>query len=153
MDPQTPSAILSVRPYLRLRRAADAIAFYTRAFGAVEVFRLTEPSGRIGHAELHIGPTTIFLADEYPEFGIRGPESLGGATIALHLDVEDVDALTQRATEAGATLLRPPGDEFHGQRASVVRDPFGHEWMFAQTIEELSHEDMQRRFSALFQRT
>lgn len=153
MDPQTPNAVLSARPYLRLRRAADAIDFYIRVFGAVEDFRLTEPSGRIGHAELRIGPATIMLADEYPELGIRGPESLGGATIALHLEVDNVDAFAQRAVEAGATLLRPPGDEFYGQRAAVIRDPFGHEWMFAQTIEELSHAEMQRRFLALFQQS
>lgn len=151
MDSQTAPAIRAAQPYLRLRRAAEAIDFYTRTFGASEVIRLTDPSGRIGHAELRLGPMTFFLADEYPELGIRGPETLGGATSAIHLEVDDVDALAQRATQAGATLLRPPGDEFYGQRAAVIRDPFGHEWMFAQTIEEVSHGEMQRRFNALFQ--
>ncbi|QOY87703.1 VOC family protein [Paludibaculum fermentans] len=143
--------IKDVRPYLRLRRAAEAIDFYIRAFGAEEVLRLTEPGGRIGHAEIRIGPATVYLADEYPEFGIRGPESLGGATSALQLDVDQVDALVERASQAGATIVRPPGDEFYGQRAAVVRDPFGHEWMFAQTIEAVSPEEMQRRFEALLE--
>ncbi len=146
---QQPVGIKDVRPYLRLRRAAEAIEFYVRAFGAEEVLRLTEPGGRIGHAEMRIGPATVFLADEYPEFGIRGPESLGGATSALHLNVDHVDALVERASAAGATVVRPPGDEFYGQRAAVVRDPFGHEWMLAQTIEVVSPEEMQRRFEAL----
>src|ERR1700694_5959103 len=82
-----------VFPYLRIRGAADAIAFYTKAFGAKELYRLTEPGGRVGHAEIKIGNTILMLADEYPEMGIRGPLALGGTTIAIHLHVSDVDAL------------------------------------------------------------
>ncbi|MGJ5820028.1 VOC family protein [Paludibaculum fermentans] len=144
-----PGTIHSVQPYLRLRRAAEAIDFYRQAFGAEEIMRLTEPGGRIGHAEIRIGPAVLFLADEYPELGIRGPESLGGATIAMHLSVDAVDAVVERASQAGAAITRPPKDEFYGQRTAVVRDPFGHEWMLAQTIEEVSPEELQRRFEEL----
>lgn len=150
-EKQVPASgtVLSARPYLRLRRASAAIDFYKQAFGAEEVMRLTEPGGRIGHAEIRIGPAAVYLADEYPEFGIRGPESLGGATSSIHLQVEQVDAMVERASQAGATVLRPAGDEFYGQRAAVLRDPFGHEWMLSQTIEEVSTEEMQRRFEEL----
>ncbi|MGC4053777.1 MAG: VOC family protein [Paludibaculum sp.] len=150
-EKQMPAAVTIhvIRPYLRLRRASEAIAFYKQAFGAEEVMRLSEPGGRIGHAEIRIGPSSIFLADEYPEFGIRGPESLGGATSALQLQVDNVDAMVERASQAGATVVRPAGDEFYGERAAVVRDPFGHEWMLTQTIEEVSPEEMQRRFEEL----
>src|SRR5260370_2394033 len=89
-----------VYPYLRVRGAAQAIDFYRRAFNAEELFRLAEPSGRIGHAEIKIGPTTLMLADEYPEYGIQGPQALGGASVAIHLHVDNADALMAHPTEA-----------------------------------------------------
>lgn len=135
-------------PYLRLRRAAEAIAFYVRAFGAEELFRLTDPSGRIGHAQLKIGGRVLMLADEHPELGIVGPETLGGTSMSMHLHVEGVDALMARAVEAGATVVRPLKTEFHGERAGVVRDPFGHEWLLGEQVEEVSPEEMQRRYAA-----
>lgn len=147
--PSTPGAIKAMYPYLRLRNATDAIAFYTAAFGAVEQYRLSEPGGRIGHAELHIGGTTLMLADEYPEYGITGPESIGGTSVALHLHVDDADAVIARALAAGATLVREATDHFHGERGGSVRDPFGHEWLIGHTIEEVSPEEMQRRFEAM----
>ncbi|MDP2312441.1 MAG: VOC family protein [Pseudomonadota bacterium] len=137
-------------PYLRVQGAADAIAFYGRAFGAVEDFRLTEPGGRVGHAELKIGTFTIMLSDEYPEFGILGPVSLGGVASDLHLHVDDADAAIQRAVDAGATVLRPATDQFYGERSGRVRDPFGHEWTIGHSIEVLTPAEMQRRFDALF---
>lgn len=147
---QSPVAIHEVYPYLRLRRAAEAIEFYKKAFGAREGLRLTEPGGRIAHAEIKIGPATIMLADEYPECDIRGPESLGGTTSAIHLHVDHVDALMEQAIQAGATVLRPLVDQFYGERSASIRDPFGHEWLLGQQIEEVSAEEMQRRFTALF---
>ncbi|MEZ4278869.1 MAG: VOC family protein [Myxococcota bacterium] len=141
--------IHEVFAYLRLRDAERAIAFYERAFGAAEKFRLTEPGGRIGHAELSLGDTTIMLSDEYPESGIRGPESLGGTSFTIHLHVDDADALIRRAIDAGAQLVRPPSDQFYGERSGTVRDPFGHEWNIGHEIERLTPEEMQRRYDAI----
>jgi uncharacterized glyoxalase superfamily protein PhnB len=146
------SDIHEVYPYLRLHSAAEAIEFYARAFGAKELFRLTEPSGRIGHAEIKIGPATVMLADEYPELGIRGPHSLGGTTFSLHLHVDDVDCAFEQAVKAGATVVRPLQDQFYGERSGTVRDPFGHEWLLGGQIEEVSTEEMQRRYTALFEK-
>lgn len=142
--------IHEVFPYLRVKSAAEAIDFYSRAFGARELFRLTEPSGRIGHAELELGGVTLMLSDEYPEHDIKGPESLGGTTFSIHLHVDDADAAIRRAVEAGATVLREPSDAFYGERGGVVRDPFGHEWMLGHKIEDVTPEEMQRRYDALF---
>ena len=139
-----------VYPYLRVRGAANAIHFYIRAFGATELFRLTGPSGRIGHAEIKIGDTTLMLSDEYPELVIRGPMALGGTTFAIHLHVDDVDGLMKQAIEAGATTVRAAADQFYGERTGMVRDPFGHEWLLGQQLENVAPEEMQQRFTALF---
>ncbi|MFO0690917.1 MAG: VOC family protein [Myxococcota bacterium] len=141
--------IHEVFPYLRLRNAARAIDFYAAAFGTTEKFRLTEPSGRIGHAELLLGPSTLMLSDEYPEFGIYGPASIGGTSFTLHLHVDDADAVIQRAVAAGATLVRPPADQFYGERSGTVRDPFGHEWNIGHEIEKVTPQEMQRRYDAM----
>src|SRR5262245_13860803 len=122
-------AVHEVYPYLRLRRAADAIEFYKKALGAEELFRLVEPSGRIGHAEIRIGSTTLMLSEEYPEMNIVGPEALGGTTFSIHLHVDDADAWIDRAVRAGATVTRPAADAFYGERSGAIRDPFGHEWL------------------------
>jgi PhnB protein len=142
--------IHEVYPYLRVHDAGEAIEFYARAFGAKEQFRLTEPSGRIGHAEIKIGPATLMLADEHPERGIPGPRTLGGTTFSMHLHVEDVDRAFEQAVNAGATVLRPLADQFYGERSGTVRDPFGHEWLLGGHLENVSTEEMQRRYSALF---
>lgn len=141
--------IQQVFPYLRVRDANAAIEFYKRAFGAVEAFRLAEPSGRIGHAELKFGELTVILSDEYPEFGIQGPEAYGGAGSSVHLHVDDVDAMTRQAADAGARVVMEPKDQFYGERTSKLVDPFGHEWMLGSHIEDVSPEEMQRRFTAM----
>ena len=109
-----------VFPYLRVKRAAEAIEYYKKAFGASELFRLTEPSGRIGHAELKIGNTTLMLSDEYPEYDIAGPETLGGTTFSIHLHVDNADEWIARAVEAGGTVVRPAADAFYGERSGAV---------------------------------
>jgi PhnB protein len=136
-------------PYLHVKGAADAIAFYQKAFGAVETLRLAEPDGRIGHAEIQIDGARIMLADEFPEHGILGPQSLGGTSVGIHLTVPDVDALAERAMAAGAKLARPIKDEFYGERGGKLEDPFGHVWHVMTPIEEVSAEEMQRRYDAL----
>lgn len=149
---QNSAGILQVYPYLRARNASAAIDFYKRIFGAVEKSRLTEPkTDRVGHAQLDFAGTTVMISDEYPEFGIFGPEKYGGTGSLLHLHVSGVDALHSRAIEAGATELMPPTDMFYGERASKLRDPFGHEWMLGQHIEDVSPEEMQARYNAMCQ--
>ncbi len=118
----------TVTPYLSVRGAAAAIDFYVAAFGAVEHHRLVGDDGRIGHAEILIGDCRLALADEYPEYDVYGPESLGGATTAFTIAVDDADAAFARAIAAGATMLREVADQFHGHRTGAVRDPFGHRW-------------------------
>lgn len=142
--------IHEVFPYLRVRNAAAAIEFYAKAFGAKEKFRLVEPSGRIGHVELELGDITLMLSDEFPEYGIHGPETVGGTTMSIHLHVDDADAAIRRAVEAGATLVRAATDHFYGERSGTIRDPFGHEWLIGHSIEDVSPEEMQRRYTALF---
>jgi PhnB protein len=144
--------IHEVYAYLRVQSTAEAIDFYSRAFDAKEIFRLTEPSGRIGHAEIRIGPTTVMLSDEYPEHNIRGPLSLGGTTFSMHLHVADVDKAFEQAVAAGASVVRPLQNQFYGERSGTVRDPFGHEWLLGGHLESLAPEEMQRRYTALFQK-
>jgi PhnB protein len=146
------SEIHEVYPYLRVHGAAEAIAFYARAFGATEIFRLTEPSGRIGHAEIRIGPGTLMLSDEYPEHGIKGPHTLGGTSFSIHLHVTNVDEAFERAVHAGASVVRPLKDQFYGERSGTVRDPFGHEWLLGQNIESVSTDEMQRRYTELLKK-
>ena len=137
-------------PYLCVRDAASAIEFYRKAFGATELMRLTQPDGKIGHAEIKIGAAPIMLADEFPEMGFRGPQSLGGSPVTIHLYVEDVDAVARQAVAAGAKMLRPVQDQFYGDRSGTLTDPFGHVWMVATRREDVSAEEMQKRFAALY---
>jgi PhnB protein len=139
----------ALTPQLICRDAARAIDFYRQAFGAEELFRLTEPSGKVGHAELRIADSRLMLADEYPDFGALSPASVGGSPVTLHLYVADVDRAIERATAAGATVLRPAKDEFYGDRAGMIADPFGHKWHLASKQEDLSAAEMQRRWDAM----
>ena len=147
---ESANAVHEVYPYLRVRDAESAIEYYRHVFGASVQLRLDEKgSGRIGHAELRIGPAVLMLSDEYPDCGIVGPQSLGGTSASIHLHVDDADALLARAVAAGGTLLRPASDAFYGERSGTVRDPFGHEWLIGHSIEEVSADEMQRRYDAL----
>jgi uncharacterized glyoxalase superfamily protein PhnB len=141
--------IHEVFPYLRVKDAGRAIEFYKRAFGVAEKFRLTEPSGRIGHCELEFGTFVVMISEEYPELGIVGPQTIGGTGMSIHLHVDNADAAIDRAVAAGATLLRAPSDAFYGERGGTIRDPFGHEWLIGHNIEEVSCEEMQRRYTEL----
>ncbi|MGI9069042.1 MAG: VOC family protein [Pyrinomonadaceae bacterium] len=135
--------------YLCVENSAKAIDFYTKAFGAQEKFRLTEPSGRIGHAELDFGGTTVMLSDEFPECGIKGPLALGGTAVTIHIHVDDADEVIRRAVAAGATIEREPTDAFYGERSGSIHDPFGHRWNIGHSIEEVSTEEMQRRYTGM----
>ena len=135
-------------PYLSIKGASDAIEFYKKAFGATEIMRLGGPDGRIGHAELKIAKAKIMLADEFPEMNFLSPRTLGGSPVTIHIYVEDVDALAAQAEAAGAKVKRPVADQFYGDRAGSLEDPFGHVWHFATHIEDVSPEEMQRRAAA-----
>lgn len=135
-------AIHEVYPYLCVRGGPEAIDFYVRVFGAQELTRLTYPDGRIAHAELKLGPAVLMLADEHPEYGIRSPLAFGGTGTTIHLHVDDVDRLADRAFEAGATVLRAPTNEGHGERQARLRDPFGHEWLLGHQLEAVSPEEI-----------
>jgi PhnB protein len=138
----------SVTAHLIVQDATRAIAFYTRAFGARELYRLVEPGGKIGHAELMIGNSRIMICDEYPDFGALGAATIGGSPIKLLIYVDDSDAVMRRAVAAGATELRPVKNQFYGDRSGMVLDPFGFSWSIATQVEDVSPDEMQRRFSA-----
>lgn len=143
-------AVHELFAYLCVRDAAAAIAFYTRAFGARETFRLTDPKGRVGHAELELGNQTLMLTDEFPEYAFQAPTPGSHAPAFLHLHVDDADEVMRVAVAAGAEIVRPAADQFFGERTGRLRDPFGHEWIVGHAIEgELSPEEMQRRYIAL----
>lgn len=136
-------------PYLCCRGAADAISFYSKVFGATEVLRLTDPAGHIGHAELSLGGALLFLSDEFPGWPAESPLNHKHAAVTLSLEVDDVDATAAAAQAVGATIERPPTDEFYGCRSASLRDPFGHRWMISKELEKISPEEMQRRFTEL----
>jgi PhnB protein len=137
--------------YLSVKDAPAAIDFYKQAFGAREKFRLTEPSGRVGHAELDFGGATLMLADEFPEYGLRGPQPTMGTPVTIHLHVDNADEVIRQAVRAGATIETEPKDEFYGERSGCVRDPFGHRWNIGHHIEDVSSNEMQRRYTELLQ--
>ena len=147
-----PAGYHSVTPYLCVKRAAEAISFYKRAFAAEEIYRLDMPDGRVGHAELRIGDSRIMLADEFPEMPdavSRSPKALGGVSAVFCIYLEDVDARFQRAVDAGAKPLRPVENRFYGDRSGIVEDPFGHCWTLATHVEDVPHEELKRRAAAL----
>lgn len=146
---KTKNKVLEVFPYLRVSNAVTAIDFYQQAFGATERFRLTEPSGRIGHVELNLGNGVLMLSDEYPEYGMLGPQTPGATGMLIHLHVGNADALAERAIAAGAIMVREPADMFYGERTCTIRDPFGHDWILGHEIERVTPEEMQRRFTAM----
>lgn len=142
-----PEGFHAVTPYLFIKGAASAIEFYKRAFGAKELLRLADPTGRIGHAEIKIGDSPIMLADEFPEMGVVGPQTLGGSPMCLAVYVEDVDARYQQALAAGAKELRPVKDQFYGDRSGTVVDPYGHIWTLATHKEDVPPAEIERRYA------
>ncbi len=138
-----------VSPYLCVDGAEDAIAFYAAVFGATERIRLGSPDGKIGHAELAIGDSVVMIADEFPDWGARGPGAYGGTAVTLSVYVEDVDATFARATERGAQVVRPVEDQFYGDRSGQFLDPWGHRWSVATRIEDVAPDEIARRAAAV----
>ncbi len=144
-----PALRQAAAPYLTLKDTARALDFYKKAFGAIETFRMAEPSGKIGHAQITIGGSSIMLADEYPDYGAISPETLGGSPVKMHLYVDDVDAVFQQAVASGAKIVRPVEDQFYGDRSGQLTDPFGYTWTVATPQQNLSQEEIQRRFTEM----
>jgi len=143
-----PKGYHTATPYLIIKDAAMAIEFYKEAFGAAELTRMTQPDGRIGHAEIKIGDSPIMLADEFPEMGARSPQSLGGSPVSILLYVQDVDALSAQAVAAGAKVVRAVKDQFYGDRSGSLEDPFGHQWHVATHVENVPPEELKKRAAA-----
>jgi PhnB protein len=135
-------------PYLRVRDAASAIRFYKKAFGAAERYRL-KMAGKIGHAELDLGGCVVMLSDEFPEMKALGPKALKGTSVVLTVYVDDVDKIVAKAVKAGAKLRRAVADQFYGDRAGEIEDPFGHVWSIHKRIEKVTPKEMQSRLNAM----
>jgi PhnB protein len=148
-----PEGYSTATPYLIVKDAAQAMDFYQRAFGAKERMRFAAPGGKIGHAEIAIGDSIVMLADEYPDMGYRGPQALGGSPVLIHLYVEKVDELFARAVAAGAKPTRPVKDEPYGDRAGTLVDPFGHVWSISTHIEDVTPEEINRRFAEMMKKS
>jgi PhnB protein len=146
-----PDGYHSVTPYLIVKGATQALGFYRDAFGAEVLVRMDWPGGLVGHAEIRIGSSIVMLADEFPDMGIRSPQTLGGSGFSLMVYVEDVDTAFPRALAAGAVELRPLEDQFYGDRSGTLRDPFGHVWTLASHVEDVAPDELKRRSKALFQ--
>lgn len=142
-----PDGYEGITPYLICKNAEAAIDFYKRAFGAVELFRIGGP-GMVGHAEMKIGNAIFMMADEFPDMGAVGPETIGGSPVSLYIYVEDVDSFTEKAVAEGLEVLKPVADQFYGDRSGHFKDPFGHLWGFATHKEDLSPEELNERAKA-----
>ena len=148
MSPKTkpiPEGYHSITPYLTVTGAQEAMRYYQKAFGAREIMRF-EHEGKIGHAEMEIGDSRFMLAEEDPAWGTRSPKSLGGCSGGIAIFVEDVDKVYRQALAAGGTKDREPEDQFYGDRTACVIDPSGHKWSISTHIEDVSMDEMQRRF-------
>jgi PhnB protein len=144
-----PAAYRGATPYLIIKGAAAALEFYAAAFAANELVRLDDGNGKIMHAEISIGDALLMLADEFPDMGYRGPQSLGGSSVSLHLYVDDVDAVFGRAVELGAKAAMPVADQFDGDRRGTLIDPFGHVWLLASRKEDVSYDELRARFAKM----
>ncbi|MGH8555151.1 MAG: VOC family protein [Gammaproteobacteria bacterium] len=139
-----PEWMHTVTPHLICAGAADAIEFYKEAFDAVEMARMPGPQGKLMHACIQIGDSVVMLVDEFPEWGSFGPKALKGSPVTIHLQVEDVDAMFERAVGAGAKIKMPLADMFWGDRYGKLEDPFGHHWSVATHIRDMSPEEIQQ---------
>jgi PhnB protein len=144
-----PDGYHTVTPYLIVKDGVKALDFYKKAFGAAELFRMAGPDGKIGHAEIKIGDSVIMLGDEQPGTHCRSPLTLGGSPVGILLYLDNVDARFKQALAAGAKESRPVQDQFYGDRSGTLEDPFGHTWTIATHTEDVSPEEMNKRFEAM----
>lgn len=142
--------IYNAFPYLRIRNTGDTIEFSRKAFENEEPFSLAEPGARISHVELQFGSFTVMLSDEYPEYGILEPTAYGGAGSSIHLHAEDMDVMTKQIEVSSAQVIMEPKDQFYSERSSKVLAPFSHEWLLGSHIKDVTPEEIQQRFTAMF---
>lgn len=142
-----PEGYHSVTPYLSIKGAAEALEYYKKAFGAIELFRM-EHDGKIGHAEIKIGDSPVMLADEFPEMDFVSPKTLGGSPVGLMIYVEDVDTIFKQAIAAGGVEKKPVQDQFYGDRSGTLTDPYGHVWTVATHKEDVTPEEIDKRLAA-----
>ncbi len=141
-----PEGYHSITPYLCVRGAKDAIAYYQKVLGAKEIVSMPdEKTGKIIHAELRIGDSMVMLADEFPEMNFLSPQSRSGTSTIMCLYVEDCDTVFKKAVEAGAKVDRPLTDQFYGDRSGTITDPFGHTWTISTHKEDLSDQEIRAR--------
>ena len=143
-----PEGYSTISPYLAVDDAAEAIAYSKKAFGAQETVRMDAPDGKIGHAELKIGDSHVMLSDPFPQASTTPPKELGGTSASIFMYVEDVDAVVQKAVDAGATVTMEVEDQFWGDRFGSITDPFGHIWSIATHVEDLTPEEIEERGKA-----
>lgn len=137
-----PDGMRTVTPHLICDGATDAIEFYKKAFNAVELGRVPGPQGKLLHAMIKIGDSTVMLVDEFPDWGSIGPKSLKGSPVTIHLYTQDVDALFKQAVAAGAKVAMPVEDMFWGDRYGKLEDPFGHHWSVATHVRDVKPEEL-----------
>lgn len=147
VDP-IPAQYRSAIPYLNVPDGESAIDFYERAFGGRTDLRLTRPDGKLAHAEIRFGDALVMVREEIPELGFRSPRAIGGTPVQILVYVEDVEALVQRAKNAGAKVVRPVEEQFHGDFMATLEDPFGYQWFFATHVEDLGGEELAQRSTA-----
>ena len=145
-----PDGYHNVNAVLIVKDGRKAIDFYKRVFGATETMFMADSDGNLMHAEIRIGDSTVMVGEERPEWHNHSPESLGGSPVVLHLYVEDVDEVAEKAVDGGAEILFPVEDHFYGDRAGRLKDPFGHVWMVSTHKEDVSAEEMERRAAEIF---
>ena len=144
-----PAGYHTITPHLIVKNARQAIEFYKKAFGAEEVMRMPGPDGQsVMHAELQIGNSHVFLCDEFPDWGAKGPELIGGSPVTIHMYVTDADATVKKAEAAGAKVTMPLQDMFWGDRYGKLVDPYGHHWSVATHIEDVSPQECAKRMAA-----
>ena len=146
-----PQGYHAVTPYLFIKGAADAIEYYKKVFGATERMRMSGPDGRIMHAEIEIGDSTVMISDENPQVNSRSPQTIGGTSCCLHVYVKDVDTTVEAAANAGAKITQPVENRFYGDRTGTLIDPFGHMWSIATHIEDVTPEEMKKRMAKIAQ--
>lgn len=145
---KTPETLLAVTPMLAVREAAKSIEWYKNVFGAKEKMRLTDPAGTVVHAELQFNDSLIMIAEEHPDYN-KSPQTLQGTSVILNISVPDVDDVYARALAAGAKSIFPVKDQFYGERAGRIEDPFGHMWLVSTHIKDVSAQEMQRQMSEM----